>query len=75
MNRARDVAFIVVGLLSVSSVVHAAAPVGRYAVSNGTVRDTKTGLNWQQAHVTNLTQQDAVAYCLGQGGGWRLPTV
>jgi Protein of unknown function (DUF1566) len=65
------------------------APVGRYVVAMQTVKDTQTGLMWQQT--LDTTKYVAVSTCMGQticdgqtycanltvGGltGWRLPTV
>jgi hypothetical protein len=62
--------------------VRAAAPAGRYTVSNGSVFDTKTKLTWQQVvpAETLKTLADAQTYCAGLGAnlggtGWRVPTV
>ena len=67
----------VVAGLTVSA--HADAPAGRYAITNGTVYDTKTKLTWQQAvPSTKYAWADAKTYCSGlslAGTGWRLPTV
>jgi hypothetical protein len=54
--------------------VNAIAPAGRYVVSNGTVKDTKTGLTWQQQITSNVCWAAASSYCSAQSGGWRLPT-
>jgi hypothetical protein len=55
-----------------------AVPPSRYAMAAGEVRDTKTGLTWQQdAPGGALSWAGAKAYCasLGDGGsGWRIPT-
>jgi hypothetical protein len=51
------------------------APANRYTVSAGTVRDTKTGLVWQQPFKTGMLLADARNYCASQGGSWRLPTI
>jgi hypothetical protein len=55
------------------------APSGRYAISNGTVLDTKTRLTWQQiAPSQTYTWADATHYCHTlslNGSGWRLPTM
>jgi Protein of unknown function (DUF1566) len=63
---------------SVALVSGAAAPAGRYVVSNGTVYDTKTKLTWQQAVApSTYGATDAVTYCSSlslNGTGWRLPT-
>lgn len=59
----------------------AAAPAGRYTVSNGTVLDQKTGLTWQQStSTTGYNYTDAVAYCSANtpalpGANWRLPNL
>jgi len=54
-------------------------PPARYAISNGTVHDAKTGLTWQQVFaLANYSQPDAQTYCtnLNLGGfRWRLPTM
>jgi len=66
---------------SVPQGARAAAPAGRYTVSNGTVLDQKTGLTWQQSTVnTTYSYGDAMTYCSGNtpalpGSGWRLPTM
>jgi len=59
----------------------ASAPAGRYALSNGNVVDTVTGLTWQQTvEDTGRTEPLAETYCqtLHYGGftsGWRLPSI
>lgn len=57
----------------------AEAPPARYAISSGTVYDTRTRLTWQQAFaLANYSEPDAGAYCttLNLGGfRWRLPTM
>lgn len=72
----------------VAPALWAAAPSGQYTdLENGTVKDNKTGLVWQQQvsasrHVWSCDSQpctDAKTYCdqLSLGGsasGWRLPT-
>lgn len=61
--------------LLVSSLSHANAPSGRYAVSNSTVQDKKTGLVWAQGgNSATYTWSGAKGYCSGLGSGWRLPT-
>jgi hypothetical protein len=51
---------------------HAAAPAGRYVVSNGTVFDTKTGLTWQQDYLSwNGNCEELV---LDGHDDWRLPS-
>jgi hypothetical protein len=58
----------------------AAAPKNQYTVlTNGTVKDNKTGLIWQQAVTTQNDWKGAKDDCAGLrlGGfssGWRLPT-
>lgn len=74
MIRVRNIIFVVSAILYSSS-SQAAAPDGRYTVTGGNIVDTTTGLTWQQKHVANVTQPDAVKYCSSQPGGWRLPTV
>ncbi len=57
----------------------AVTPNGQYTdLANGTVRDNKTGLVWQQGIPnTKMTWDSAKAYCsqlsLGGLSGWRLP--
>jgi hypothetical protein len=60
---------------------HAAAPAGRYIVSNDTVLDTSTALVWQRAAVRDSHTWDAAGgecHNLTLGGfapgSWRLPT-
>jgi hypothetical protein len=52
------------------------APTGHYATVNATVRDTKTGLTWQQTTTGGgtYTWDAAKTFCSGLGSGWRLPT-
>lgn len=62
------------------SVGRAAAPVGRYMVpGDGTVRDSMTGLVWQQAApALEMNLAAATTYCADlslPGGPWRLPSV
>ena len=47
----------------------------RYSSDATTVFDHISGLRWQQAMDGGLDWPSANAYCAGQGGGWRLPTV
>jgi hypothetical protein len=58
--------------------IRAAAPAGRYTISSGTVRDTKTGLTWQQSPDTAMYNSVSIGtHCSSQGlsgAGWRLPT-
>jgi hypothetical protein len=54
------------------------APADRYIVTDDTVTDRQTGLEWQRSVEDGvyLLWNDAVSYCqkLGlAGGGWRLP--
>jgi len=46
---------------------------------DGTVKDTSTGLMWQQDTAPDMTWQEALAYCegldLGDHTDWRLPTI
>ena len=54
----------------------AAAPPGRYTVQVGTVRDTKTGLTWQQDVAGPFWSSAAIKYCADlslNGGNWRIP--
>lgn len=66
---------------AVGSASWAAAPVGQYAdLRNGTVRDNRTGLVWQQqVDAKKYSWSDAKSYCgqlrLGAfASNWRLPT-
>lgn len=76
-------AVLLAALCCASSLDHARAdaPPGRYTVANGTVRDHRTGLLWQQTvSGSSYTHPQATTYCVGLslGGftsGWRLPTV
>jgi hypothetical protein len=67
--------------LLVAEPAGARAPLGRFTASVGVVRDSKTGLNWQQAVPnTTYTHAKALAYCSGNvaalsGSGWRLPAI
>lgn len=55
------------------------APPGRYTINSGTVKDTRTGLTWQQSvDAGSYTGANAKTYCGGlslAGTGWRLPTI
>jgi hypothetical protein len=53
----------------------AAAPAGRYTISNGSVYDTKTKLTWQQTPPTSTygVGSGAAGYCSTLGVGWRVP--
>jgi hypothetical protein len=56
----------------------AAAPSGQYTVKNGTVKDNKTGLVWQQAVMGEYSWTSAERACAGLSLGgfssdWRLP--
>lgn len=68
-----SVACSLVGVLLLAMTSQADAPPGRYYVDakNGTVYDTKTGLTWTRAIVTQSTCPNLTL----DGGGWRLPTV
>src|SRR4051794_23250817 len=62
-------------LLLQSAIGSASAPAGRYTTASGTVRDTKTGLTWQQPPTsTTYMWSAASSYCTGLGTGWRLPS-
>jgi len=53
-----------------------APPSPRYQVESGLVTDMYTGLVWQQAaSATSLSWADAMNYCKGLGGGFRVPSV
>ena len=75
--------FVLVLLTVTGLAAQAAAPAGRFVVSDDmkTVTDTKTGLVWQRG-VANSTKNwaDARAWCHTNGSnlpdtGWRLPSV
>ncbi len=78
---------ILIGLsmLSAAAVVlgvvraRAAAPVGRYVLTNTTVHDRRTRLTWhRQASAARVTWEVAKSSCegsLADGGRWRLPTM
>jgi hypothetical protein len=52
------------------------APAGHYVVEANGVRDTKTGLLWQEPLSTSTYPFNATAnYCASLGIGWRVPTV
>jgi hypothetical protein len=69
-------------LLVASGLALAKAPTGRYTAANGTVKDNKTGLLWQQAWTSSKFPWGsgpgtAQLYCANLSlapGGWRLPT-
>ena len=64
---------VIVVVTSLTSIVYANAPAGRYTIANGTVYDSKTQLTWQQTvTLTTYAWADAQTYCTGLG--WRLPT-
>jgi hypothetical protein len=54
------------------------APASQYAISAGTVLDTRTGLVWQRSVDSTLRTWDAAqSYCAAlslSGPGWRLPS-
>lgn len=58
---------------------HADAPLGQYAISNGTVVDMKSKLTWEQgASAQFYTWNDAMSHCLNlqlDGSGWRVPSM
>jgi len=74
-------AFLLLMLAAPAPTVRAAAPVGRYTASGGTVLDTKTKLVWQQPPAAApMAWAAAKSYCAGLGAtlggsGWRLPTI
>jgi len=85
-SRLRFFGAVAVTALTLSAAANAAAPTGRYVVTNdgtssGTVYDTKTKLTWQQTVTsTAYTWANAKTYCTGVGTslggtGWRLPTL
>lgn len=69
---------VLVFALALPSYVAAEAPPNRYQSADGTVRDVRTKLTWQQAvDVHTFGAREAESYCekLGlAGGGWRLPS-
>ncbi len=72
---------VVTTLVATATKLWAAAPDGQFiSLQDGTVRDAKTSLIWQQkAPSGKYSQEAAGSYCsqLGLGGlssGWRLPT-
>jgi hypothetical protein len=84
--QARFFSLAIVGLVLVAASSRAAAPSGRYTVTNGTVYDTKTKLTWQQAAPagtsygwgSSATAGTAQNYCASlslNGTGWRVPTL
>jgi hypothetical protein len=85
MNRQKRWLWIGVGVLSTGAVVlgldsaRAAAPAGRYVLTNTTVHDRRTKLTWhRQAAVGRVTWEVAKSTCegsLADGGRWRLPTL
>jgi hypothetical protein len=70
-------ACIGIGLVAIRG--DANAPPGRYVVQNGTVKDTATGLVWQQTvEPTAIGWAPAMAYCDVlelDGTGWRAPSI
>lgn len=81
VRRAATIVSAVLGLVATGEAIRGAAvradaPPGQYAASAGEVLDNRTGLRWQQTiSAMSQTQANAIAYCAGLGGGWRLPTV
>lgn len=73
--------FLVAGVVLGGAPASSLAPAGRYAIGDGVVRDTKTGLTWQRvAPSTTYAFGAAQAYCAalnlgGHSSGWRLPSV
>jgi hypothetical protein len=80
MNRrnAQLGAAAIVGCIAYAASSLAAAPPGQYSIVNGTVKDNRTGLTWQQAVDWNTyTLSAAQTYCQNlslDGTSWRLPT-
>lgn len=70
------VAAALVALILQATDGRADAPTGHYTTANATVRDTKTGLTWQQTTTGGMTYtwDAATGLCSGLGSGWRLPT-
>ncbi len=59
-----------------ASLSHAETPPGRYTITAGVVKDTKTGLEWQQTESgATYTFAAAQTHCAGLGGTWRTPSV
>ncbi len=78
----RSLALGLATLLGLGALVaHATAPVGRYRVTDTTVKDRRTGLIWERvvpAANLQISQANAGLTCeqVGvDGGHWRLPTV
>lgn len=71
----------VVALVTVASATYANAPVGRYVITNDTVKDTVTGLEWERVRTADRkSAQESVSRCAGLAlgvppSGWRLPNV
>jgi len=59
--------------------VRGAAFQGTLSAAGGSVTDSRTGLVWQSGTASQLTWQDAIAYCEGLvldgNSTWRLPSV
>ena len=66
-------------VLAIPSSGSGGVPPDRYDVKDNTVRDTRTGLTWQQHDSgREYPWQQAETYCRDltlAGGGWRLPTI
>jgi hypothetical protein len=62
-----------------SSFASANAPPGRYAITETTVLDKRTGLTWQRVSGPLTYQDDAISYCdgleLGTYRDWRVPNM
>jgi len=49
---------------------------GMEGSGDANVRDRDTGLTWQRSvDPTMRSWDEAIAYCVGLGGGWRLPSL
>jgi len=81
VSTARLAGAAALSLLLAAAPAHAAAPAGRYTAAGGVVKDSKTGLYWQQvAAPTTYSFASAMTYCSGNaaalsGTGWRLPAI
>lgn len=73
----RSIAFTLVAIalsIAIDPLAGADAPAGRYAVANGLVTDTETGLVWSQTEQTGgpWSWVDAQTQCTAP---WRIPNV
>jgi hypothetical protein len=67
------VGMVLLALSSGTRPAAADAPIGRYQIASGEVRDTQTDLVWQQvSSATTMSWAEAQTYCKGP---WRLPSV